>query len=122
MPTVNFEKLNEYFCSRTDIICAVVFGSSQDGHVKKGSDLDLGVYFTRTPKGEAYIEFLVETAEVAGFDLIDLVDLRTADPILAFEALSGRFICKVDPEKTAELTSLVCREYEDTMFRLNRAA
>ncbi len=122
MLNVNLEKLGEYLGLRKDIICAVVFGSAQDGKVMQGSDLDVGIYFTKKPKGEEYIQLMVEMAEVAEFDVIDLVDLGAADPILAFEALSGKFICRSDPEKTAELTSLACREYEDTMFRLNRAA
>jgi len=122
MPTVNLERLGDYLSSRADVICAVIFGSAQTGIAKPGSDLDLGVYFTRKPAGDAFIQFLVEAAEAAEFDVIDFIDLGSADPILAFEALSGRFICKVDPERTAELTSLVSREYEDTMFRLHSAA
>ena len=122
MLNINLERLAEYLNLRRDIICAVLFGSSRDGKVKPGSDLDIGIYFTKKPKGEEYILLLVEMAEAAEFDVIDLVDLGTADPILAFEALSGNFICKSDPNKIAELTSLVCREYEDTMFRLNHAA
>jgi len=122
MLKANLDKLGEYLESRPDVRCAVVFGSAQDGNIKPGSDLDIGIYFSQKPKGEEYINLMVEMAEVAEFDLIDLVDLGTADPILAFEALSGNFICKSDPEKTAKLTSLVCREYEETMFRLNLAA
>lgn len=122
MHKVNLEQLGRYLCSRTDVICAVVFGSAQAGMAKEDSDLDLGVYFRRKPDGETLIQFLVEAATAAEFDVIDLIDLHDAHPILAFEALSGRFICKTDPEKTAELASLVCREYEDAMFRLNRAA
>jgi predicted nucleotidyltransferase len=122
MPAVNLEQLSAYLSSRPDVICAVVFGSAQNGIAKPGSDLDLAVYFTKKPEGEAFIRFLVDAAEAAEFDVIDLVDLGAADPILAFEALSGRFLCRTDPEKTAELTSLVSREYEDTMVRLNSAA
>ena len=122
MLNVNLENLGKYLDSRADVLCAVVFGSAKEGIVNPGSDLDIGIYFARKPKGEDYISLLVEMADAAEFDVIDLVDLGTADPILAFEALSGNFICKSDPAKTAELTSLVCREYEDTMLRLNRAA
>ena len=122
MLNVNLRKLGEYLDLRADVLCAVVFGSAQDGKVNPGSDLDIGIFFTEKPKGEKYIRLLVEIAEAAEFDVIDLVDLGTADPILAFETLSGNFICRSNPDKTAELTSLVCREYEDTMFRLNRAA
>lgn len=122
MLTVNFDQLKEYFSGRDDIICAIIFGSAQNGFVRDGSDLDIGIYFIEKPKGDDYIKFMVEVAEAAEFDVIDLVDLSNADPILAFEVLSGHFICKNDPYKTAELTSLICREYEDIMFRLNSAA
>jgi hypothetical protein len=49
---------------------------------------------------------------------IDLVVLNADNPILAFEAISGRFLCKNDLEKTAAFFSLVCREYEDVMANL----
>lgn len=122
MPKANLEQLGDYLASRPDVICAVVFGSAQNGIVQNGSDLDLGILFTVKPEGDAYIDFLVATAEACDFDMIDLVDLQTADPILAFEAISGRFICKPNPEKTAELASRISREYEDTMLRIGHAA
>ncbi len=122
MPRANLEQLGGYLAARVDVVCAVVFGSAQDGTVREGGDLDLEVSVTEKPKGDAYVDFLVETAEAAEFDVIDLVDLDQADPILAFEALSGRFLCKNDPGKTAALASLVSREYEDVMYRLNHAA
>jgi predicted nucleotidyltransferase len=122
MLQANLKQLGKYLTSRNDIICAVVFGSAQDGSIKPGSDLDIGIYFSNKPKGTNYIKLLTEMAETADFDIIDLIDLDTANPILAFEALSGRFICKPHPGQTAVLTSRVCREYEETMLRLNQAA
>ena len=122
MRKINLKKLSEYLNARPDVICAVIFGSAQDGNVKDGSDLDLGVYFSKPVKGDALINFMVEAAEAADFDVIDFVDLYSAEPILAFEVISGNFICKNDPEKTAELFSLICRKYEEVMFRLNHAA
>ncbi|MBL7115903.1 MAG: hypothetical protein ISS35_09065 [Kiritimatiellae bacterium] len=84
--------------------------------------MDLGVYFSRRLKSEEKIEFLVEVATAAEFDEVDLVDLASADPILAFEALSGRFISRSAPSKIAELAARVSREYEETMARLSAAA
>ena len=65
---------------------------------------------------------MTEAAEAADFDVIDLVDLHDANPILGFEALSGRFLCKNDPGMTVAFTSLVSREHEDNMCRMNEAA
>ena len=121
MLAANLSQLGEFLDSRTDVVCAVVFGSAQNGHVKPGSDLDLAVLFSNKPQGENYIQFLVEVADAADFDVIDLVDLARADPILGFEAISGRFICKNDPDRTAEISSLISREYEDVMMRLSAA-
>jgi predicted nucleotidyltransferase len=121
MLAANLSQLGEYLDSRTDVACAVVFGSAQDGHVKPGSDLDLALLFSNKPKGESYIRFLVEVADAADFDVIDLVDQAHADPILGFEAISGRFICKNDPARTAEMSSIISREYEAVMMLLSAA-
>jgi len=122
MQKINLEQLGRYLDARSDVIGAVVFGSAKDGMVREGGDLDLGVYFSRRLKSEEKIEFLVEVAAAAEFDVVDLVDLASADPILAFEALSGRFVSRSSPSQIAELAARVSREYEETMARLSAAA
>ncbi len=122
MKDLNLDALSAYLRGRADIVCAVVFGSAQEGRVGDESDLDLGVYFDPRPDTETLLQFLADVAAAVEFDEIDYTDLRNADPILAFEAVSGRWVCKNDPDKTAEYVSLVCREYEDVAWRLSHAA
>lgn len=122
MKTINFENIARLLQARKDVVFAVVFGSGRSGVIPDAGDLDLGVYFDPKPDGDTLIEFLVEVSESVDFDEIDYTDLRNADPILAYEAISGQVICKNDPATTAEFFSLVCREYEDVMYRLNRPA
>lgn len=122
MHSADFKKLAAYLGGRTDVVFAVAYGSGRDGAVREGGDLDIGVLFRSKPSAEALIQFMTEAAQAAEFDIIDLVDLHDADPILAFEALCGRYLCKNDPGKTAEFASLVSRECEDAMLRLNQAA
>ncbi len=113
--TVDFDRLAAFFQSDENVACATVFGSSADGAVKPGSDLDLAVLFHEPPAaGEATLRYYTSLCEaVPEVERVDFVNLNQANPILAFEALRGRTLCKNDPEVTAGYTSLVCREYED---------
>ena len=122
MCKISIESLSSYLARRPDVICVYIFGSGQDGCIHEGSDLDLGVLLRRKLSPEDKIQLMTEIAEAADFDIIDLVDLHDAPPILAFEALSGRCICKNDPAATAAFTSITCREYESVMARLTQAA
>lgn len=122
MRTVPIDKLKEFFSRRQDIVFAVIFGSGRDGVLNDGSDLDIGIYFAKPPAAEELLDLMAAISEAAGVDEIDLVDLFRADPILAFEAVSGRFLCKNDPDRTAAAVSLISREYEDVMWRLGHAA
>jgi predicted nucleotidyltransferase len=119
---LDLAELGRFLSTRREVVFAVAFGSAQDGHVRPGSDLDLGIYFDPRPSPEALAALLVAVADLLAFDDIDCTDLAAADPILAFEAISGRFLCRNSPERTAEVCSLICREYEDAMALLNRAA
>jgi len=122
MRTLNLDLLSDFLSERKDIAFAVVFGSAADGNPRAGSDLDLGIFFTEKPGSEELIDLLTEVADLLDFDRVDYTDLSKADPILAFEALSGRFLCKNDKVKTAEFSSLISRLYEDIMVRLNTVA
>ncbi len=122
MKKVPLEKIAAYFRQRSDVLFAVVFGSSQDGFLRRGSDLDIGVCFAMKPSPQIFLELMTTLADIAEIDELDLVDLARADPILAFEAVSGHFLCKNDPEKTAAMVSLISREYEDSLWRLHPAA
>ena len=48
------------------------------------------------------------------------MDLGKASPILAFEAISGRILCKNDPDRTAAAFSLISREFEDAVCDIRR--
>ena len=50
--------------------------------------------------------------------VIDLIILNDAEPILAFEAISGIRIIDNYPEKTASYCSYISRVYEDTMVNI----
>ncbi len=116
---IPLEQLAAFLSARSDIVFAVVFGSAESGRVEPGSDFDLGVYFEPKPDTEALAAFLQEVSDSIGFDRVDFTDMTKADPVLAFEAISGRFLCKNDRATTAAYCSRVCREYEDLMAELH---
>ncbi len=118
---IEFSELQSFFKADNNVIFATVFGSSKGGVVAPGSDLDIAVLFRDPPRpGDEYLDYYLRLcAVVPAIEVVDLVNLNTAGPILAFEAVSGRMICKNDPGQTATFYSLVCREYEDVIGNLD---
>lgn len=113
--TVDFDRLAEFFRADANVACATVFGSAADGMVAPGSDLDVAVLFLEPPAtGEATLRYYTSLCDaVPEVERLDFINLNQANPILAFEALRGRMLCKNDSDRTAAFSSLVCREYED---------
>ena len=95
---------------RLDLL--VLFGSTVKGRRRAGSDLDLAVRFD----GPADLDALYPAlAGRLGTDRLDLVDLRRAGPLLAFEvARSGRLLFERRPGTFREFQSLASRRYCDT--------
>ena len=113
---VDLARLETYLAAAPRVVAATVFGSARDGWIQPGSDLDVAVLFDGPPAADEFLRFYADLCDhLPGVEKVDLVVLNQADPILAFEALRGRFLCKNDPEQTAAFFSLVCREYEDVM-------
>lgn len=98
------------------VVLALLFGSSRDGTVRPGSDIDLGVLFVRALSPRAFYTFCLETtARLPDMPELDWVDLNHAGSILAFEALRGQRLLVRDAEIVAGFASRVAREYEDDM-------
>jgi len=117
---IDLEVLRRFFATEPDVVCATVFGSAQEGTVRPEGDLDVAVLFAGDPPtGGALLEFYCRLCNaMPAVEAVDLVVLNTANPILSFEAIRGRFVAKNDPDLTAAFFSLVCREYEDVMGNL----
>jgi predicted nucleotidyltransferase len=109
--------LADRFAGDPRVQLAVLFGSSRDGVVRPGSDVDIGVLLSPTLSSLEFYRFYQETAARLGVIAeLDLVDLRSASSVLAFEALCGdRFFVR-DEEAVAAFASLVARQYEDDML------
>jgi len=104
-----------------DVVAAWAFGSAQDGQVRPGSDVDIGVLMARPPTFDEQLDLLGRLQDTLGLDEVDLVILNDANPILRFEAVSGRRLFTRDLLALAEFVSLTAREYEDEMAQYERA-
>ena len=70
---------------------ALLFGSSQDGFlIRDTADIDIAVHLSERPTPDMLAEIVGLCQGALQYDNIDIVVLNTSDPILAFEALSGR--------------------------------
>ena len=111
-----------------EIAFAYIFGSAQNGTIKKGSDLDIAVYLinkgeNKAEKSELRLKImrLLESA-VPGFDNFDVVVLNESGTILGMQALQGTLLF-VKPEHEdlyADYYSYTCRKYEYDSFWMKK--
>ena len=103
------------------IVAAWAFGSSQDGNLAPGSDLDIAVLYASLPPLEERADLRGALQVALGIEEIDLTVLPCRSPLLAMEAVSGRRLLCGDPDGTAAYVSLVAREAEDESAFLQRS-
>jgi len=115
--TLNLDELSAVFAEDPRVVSAVLFGSSRDGTVRSGSDVDIGVLMSpaMTPL-EFYTFYITMTSKLNSIPELDLIDLNHANSILAFEALQGRRLFVRDKDAWAAFSSQIAREYEADML------
>ena len=120
MPSIDWQRVEEILVAHPQVMAAWAFGSAQRGQVNPGSDLDIGVLFEGPPALKEQLELLGDLQQALQLEEIDLVALNEANPILRFEAISGRSLFCRDAGRRAEFASLTAREYEDEMALAER--
>ena len=119
--TIDLEALRPVWESAAGVVAAWAFGSAQDGQLRPGGDLDIGVLLAQPPTFDQQLDLLGRLQDALGLDEVDLVVLNEAHPILRFEAVSGRRLFTRDLLALAEFVSLTAREYEDEMAQYAQA-
>ena len=119
--TIDWLRITRIWEDTPGLVAAWAFGSSQDGHVGPDSDIDIALLFESPPSLEVQMALLAELQDTLHFEDIDLVVLNDANPILRFEAISGRPLFCRDMGRRAEFASLTARESEDEMALWQRA-
>ena len=112
--------LKSVLVSTPDLGGAWVFGSAQHGHVKTGSDLDIGLWFESAPVLDTLTTLRADLQLALGIEAVDLVVLNDVSPITRFEAVYGRRVLCRDRTSCAAFVSLSAREYESAMALLAR--
>ncbi|MFA5816883.1 MAG: nucleotidyltransferase domain-containing protein [Bacteroidales bacterium] len=106
-----------------ELTFVLLFGSSQDGEISEGADVDLGIWCEKGVNKTDLIMRLM-TAMEKGFPEItfDLSVLNEAGPVLRFEALKGRvlFIREGREEVYSNFYSRTCADYTDYDFWMTK--
>jgi predicted nucleotidyltransferase len=118
---IDWEQTKSVWAATPNVIAAWAFGSAQAGRMRPGGDVDIGVLFETLPSFDEQLDLLGKLQTALNIEAIDLVVLNKANPILRFEAISGRSLFCRDPGHRAEFASLTAREYEDSMAMVERA-
>ena len=124
MRSIDWQTATHVLAAHESVIAAWAFGSARKGMLGPESDLDIGVLFRDTPSFEEWASLRASLQQTLRFEEVDLVTLNEANPILQFEAVSGRPLFCRDAGQRAAFVSLAAREYEDEMgwveHRMNR--
>lgn len=100
-----------------EIPFAHIFGSSADGIVNSGSDIDIAIWYNGS---DPFIKNKVlETIESVVKNIpVDIVNICNANSLLAHEALAGKvlFVRDEQRENYALFYSKIAAEYEDKIY------
>ena len=121
MTRIEWERTRPVWEDVASPIAAWAFGSGQDGHMRDGADVDIGLLVDAKPDLDELADIRADLQKALDIDDIDLTVLNDASPILRFEAISGRPIFCRDADRRAEFASLTAREYEDEMAMVAKA-
>jgi len=103
-----------------EVLFAFLMGSSKDGRVEVGSDIDLSLYVKEKPSLELLGKVQDIAADFAPGVHCDIGFLNRSEPIYRFEALKGRLLFTRDREAYVRFFSMTCREYESQRFDYER--
>ena len=114
--------LREFLSRDDNVLFALLFGSYAAGRQKKGSDIDLAVYFENPPAGLDLLGLVNTLSGVCSAD-IDLVVLNGASPFLRHQVMKYGVPLEVkDRVLYREFREKVISEYDDYKYISGMAA
>ena len=113
-----FTTAREVLESDTGVLLAYVFGSAARGEAHPDSDLDVAVLASSELDLEARSRLSESIARACGHSRrVDVVDLRSAPPVLAREVVrDGVILVERDPLVRFDFEMDAIRRFEDTRY------
>ncbi len=93
------EKLRRFLDNEPNVAFALIFGSGTKGKQKKGSDIDIGIYFHQPPEGLDLLNFINMLSNLAGRD-IDIVVLNRASAFLRHQVMKNKSVLTIKDRVT----------------------
>lgn len=102
-------------------------GSQAEGRAKPYSDIDIAVLFdpelSKSERFNLKVEIISKLTKILGTENIDLIDLNSAPPLFAYEAIKQRSELFISDEKVRiEFETGVLERYFDAEYFLKRHA
>jgi predicted nucleotidyltransferase len=119
MKEIVFENLAESIKSAfPEIEIAYLFGSSKDGIINEGSDLDIGILVNKQVlKESSLIDLKTASFIEENFHKADVVVLNRANPVLAHEVISsGKRLFERDSELRTKFELKVFKDFMDHKY------
>lgn len=85
----SIRRLTGFLEKDPNVIFAVLFGSGAAGRMRKGSDIDIGVYFKVPPEGLDLLDLIDLFSNLAGRD-VDVVVLNSASAFLRHQVMKTK--------------------------------
>jgi predicted nucleotidyltransferase len=103
----------EPICRRHRIVLLVQFGSTVDGRVHPGSDLDIAALTEGHPSTTDFLAVVADLQRVFPGRDVDLSFLNTADPLFLKKIVERARLLYGSPARFAELQMYAFRRYQD---------
>ena len=119
---IDLKKISNALQKHSNISFALIYGSSKDGKVNIGSDIDIAVWFDNNYNEDSVVN-IIKTIESIYPDVeCDLTILNSTTVFLQYEALKGKllFIQKGKQNNWTDFYSLTCRKYEDRFYWMQK--
>jgi len=110
------QQIKDYFEKQPDVEFVYLFGSAVTGHIHGESDMDIGIFYQEKPDAERLFTMQSKLEECIGHP-IDLVVLNDANPVLAYQIITGgRLIFSRNEFARYRFVLKVYQEYEDLTY------
>lgn len=104
----------------SDIVFAYIFGSYATGRCSGESDVDIAIYSREPLSWRKLVELKLKLEDALDLN-VDVVDLRTAPPLLTYEVISkGVVVMDRDRGERLSFETRALKEYLDLKLRLEK--